>query len=384
MNLEITTDTPLYRVAVHCVIFGFPQNKLSLLVVDQNDGMLGFPQCVMKRQESLDETAIDLLNGVTEAQGHFLKQVCTFVEYGSEALKQDASVHVVYFSLLPPSVEIKEVMGQTMKWVDLQTDAFTARQREIILWARNKLKRRISVEPVAFRLLPELFTLSRLQSLYERKLEIRDWGIQFGAQYTIDLNERNSLTLGAVYIPKKSFHGTALACMYDVNNSSDIDTVSNVSMKDRFSSPATYGGGVAWNLDNRLTVAADFTYQNWADAKYENLANFENVVYDNRWKIAAGASFTPNVRGNYLQRMTYRVGGHFNHDYIKVLGNNVRDYGVSVGFGLPAPSSKTVINIGFEYKHRAAYPDNLISENYFNITVGINFNEMWFWQNKIK
>ena len=97
MNLEITTDTPLYRVAVHCVIFGFPQNKLSLLVVDQNDGMLGFPQCVMKRQESLDETAIDLLNGVTEAQGHFLKQVCTFVEYGSEALKQDTSVHVVYF-----------------------------------------------------------------------------------------------------------------------------------------------------------------------------------------------------------------------------------------------------------------------------------------------
>ena len=143
-----------------------------------------------------------------------------------------------------------------------------------------------------------------------------------------------------------------LPCMYDVNNSSDIDTVSNVSMKDRFSSPATYGGGVVWNLDNRLTVAADFTYQNWADAKYENLANFENVVYDNRWKIAAGASFTPNVRGNYLQRMTYRVGGHFNHDYIKVLGNNVRDYGVSVGFGLPAPSSKTVINIGFEYKHR--------------------------------
>lgn len=168
MNLEITTDTPLYRVAVHCVIFGFPQNKLSLLVVDQNDGMLGFPQCVMKRQESLDETAIDLLNGVTQAQGHFLKQVCTFVEYGSEALRQDASVHVVYFSLLPPSVEIKEVMGQTMKWVDLQTDAFTARQREIILWARNKLKRRISVEPVAFRLLPELFTLSRLQSLYEQ------------------------------------------------------------------------------------------------------------------------------------------------------------------------------------------------------------------------
>lgn len=225
-----------------------------------------------------------------------------------------------------------------------------------------------------------------VQSLYERELEIRDWGIQLGAQYTIDLNEHNSLTLGFVYIPKKSLRGTALARQYDVQNdaTSAIDTVSNVSMKDRFSTPASYGGGLAWNFDNRLTVAADFTYQNWADAKYDNLANFENMAFDNRWKVAAGASYTPNVRGNYFQRMTYRVGGHFNHDYIMVRGNNVRDYGVSLGFGLPTPSSKTVINIGFEYKHRAAYPANLISENYFNITVGINFNEMWFWQNKIK
>ena len=225
-----------------------------------------------------------------------------------------------------------------------------------------------------------------VQSLYERELEIRDWGIQLGAQYTIDLDEHNSLTLGFVYIPKKSLRGTALARQYDVQNdaTSAIDTVSNVSMKDRFSTPASYGGGLAWNFDNRLTVAADFTYQNWADAKYDNLANFENMAFDNRWKVAAGASYTPNVRGNYFQRMTYRVGGHFNHDYIMVRGNNVRDYGVSLGFGLPTPSSKTVINIGFEYKHRAAYPANLISENYFNITVGINFNEMWFWQNKIK
>lgn len=224
------------------------------------------------------------------------------------------------------------------------------------------------------------------QSLYERVLEVKDWGIQFGAQYTIDLNEQNSITLGAVYIPKKSFRGTALGRKYDSQNDATaaIDTVSNISMKDRFTSPATYGGGIAYNLGNKLTVSADFTYQNWASAKYENLANFERVAFDNRWKIAVGVSYTPNVRGNYLQRMTYRMGGHFNHDYIMVGKNNVKDYGVSVGFGLPAPSSKTVINIGFEYKHRAAYPANLISENYFNITVGVNFNEMWFWQNKIR
>ena len=224
------------------------------------------------------------------------------------------------------------------------------------------------------------------QSLYERSLEIRDWGIQLGAQYTIDLDERNSLTLGVVYVPEKSFHGNSLAIKYDVQNdvTSDVDTISNASMKDKFTSPSTYGGGIAYNFNNRLTVAADYTFQNWADAKYENLENFESVTFANRWKVAAGASYTPNPRGNYLQRMTYRIGCHYNRDYVVVSGNNVRDYGISVGFGLPAPSSKTIINIGFEYKHRETYPTNLIAENYFNITLGINFNEMWFWQNKIR
>jgi hypothetical protein len=66
-----------------------------------------------------------------------------------------------------------------------------------------------------------------------------------------------------------------------------------------------------------------------------------------------------------------------------VLGNNVRDYGVSVGFGLPVPSLKTIVNIGIEYKHRQANPNPLIKENYLNITLGVNFNEMWFVKNKL-
>ena len=95
-----------------------------------------------------------------------------------------------------------------------------------------------------------------------------------------------------------------------------------------------------------------------------------------------------------MQRITYRVGGFFNHDYMvvgykdpttqRVTDNNVRDYGVSLGFGLPAPQSKTMINLGFEWRHRQASPNALIKEDYFNITLGINFNEMWFWRNKIR
>lgn len=63
--------------------------------------------------------------------------------------------------------------------------------------------------------------------------------------------------------------------------------------------------------------------------------------------------------------------------------NHVREYGVSCGFGLPTLSTKTVINLGFEYRHRQATPNPLVKENYFNITLGINFNELWFLKRKI-
>ena len=110
------------------------------------------------------------------------------------------------------------------------------------------------------------------------------------------------------------------------------------------------------------------------------------MKFDNRWKVAAGISYTPLRSNNYFQRITYRMGGFYNHDYLNVRGNNVRDYGMSIGFGLPTSSvtSKTQINLGLEWRHRVSSPVTLVSENYFNITLSVHFNELWFWKNKIR
>ena len=92
----------------------------------------------------------------------------------------------------------------------------------------------------------------------------------------------------------------------------------------------------------------------------------------------------PRLRGNYGQRISYRIGGYYTRDYLQIRGNNVREYGVTAGVGFPTPEGKTMINLGVEWRHRSAYPRTLISENYLNITLGVNFNELWFWKRKIK
>ena len=165
------------------------------------------------------------------------------------------------------------------------------------------------------------------------------------------------------------------------------DTIANMSMKGNYELPMAIGAGVSYTYDNRLNMEIDYTYQPWSKAKYTPINYFEvpESKWNDRWKVAAGVSYTPNPRGSYLNRMTYRMGGYYNNDYMNVNGNNVRDYGVGIGFSFPAlAGNKTLVNLGIEWKHRYSVPYNLIKEDYLNITLSVNFNEMWFWKNKIR
>jgi len=221
---------------------------------------------------------------------------------------------------------------------------------------------------------------------FSRYLKVRDWNAQFGVQYALRLRGgRDRLVIGATYQPKKSFHGNAWGTYYDAQDTK-LDTVGYTSMKGKYQQPNSFGVGLSYLVNRRLLMEVDFTYQDWAKAKYSTITGFEteNTKFDNRWKIAAGAQYCLNRRGSYVGQMIWRAGAFYNHDYLNILGNNVRDYGASVGVGIPVPNGKTTINVGFEWKHRVSSPKKLITEDYFNITLGVNINELWFWKNRIR
>ena len=222
-------------------------------------------------------------------------------------------------------------------------------------------------------------------AVFNRIMEVRDWNIQVGLQYAQRIGENDRLVVGATYQPRKSLHGHTWGTMYDLQDN-DIDTIGYTSLKGKYEQPHSIGVGVSYEWDRRLLGEVDFTYQKWADAKYAPLRGFEEggMRFDNRWKVAAGLQYTPNRRGSYVGAMMFRVGGFYNHDYMNIRGSNVRDYGATIGVGLPVPSGKTTINIGLEWKHRYSAPVSMIKENYLNITIGVNVNEMWFWKNKIR
>lgn len=232
------------------------------------------------------------------------------------------------------------------------------------------------------------------QTLFEHVMQIRDWDISIGAQYTAQLSKSDRLSIGASFSPKKSIHGTTWATIQETTRESEADTVAYMKMGGNYFTPLSIGGGLAYKHEraSRWMVEADVTFQQWSKARYAPLYSisnpnnmvFQGMQFGNRLRYAVGGEFVPRLRGNYFQRMAYRLGAYYNNDYLVIRGNRVREYGITGGFGFNTPEGKTMINLGLEWKHRSAHPESLISENYFNITLGINFNELWFWQRKIR
>ena len=211
------------------------------------------------------------------------------------------------------------------------------------------------------------YVISSTSTLYEQKIQVRDWNVLLGLQYTQRLAPKHQLTFGFTYSPKKDFHGRTWGVKYDM--SGDVSSTSGAAKPDTIANERLQTMG--YSKPNAYLTNED-----------------GNVMYqtrlDDRWRIAAGVQYVPRMRGSYLQRVAYRLGGSYTRDYLMIGDNHLKEFGVSCGFGFPTVAQKTVINLGFEYKRRKAYPASLVTENYFNITLGINFKEFAFWKEKIR
>lgn len=238
------------------------------------------------------------------------------------------------------------------------------------------------------------------QTLTEHVMQVRDWDVVIGAQYNLKLSRTERMTFGATFSPKKSLHGNTWVTIQSWDPSSpgssanQIDTIASEKMGGRYETPMSVGAGVSYTHErsSKWTLEADLSFQQWSKAKYSPLYEttdpsnmvFQGMNFHNRTRYAVGGEYIPKLRGNYFQRMAYRAGAYYSNDYLNIKGNRMREYGVTAGLGFNTPEGKTMINLGFEWKKRQCHPQSLITENYFNITLGINFNELWFWQRRIR
>ncbi len=170
-------DYPRPALTTDCVIFGFDDGDLKVLLIERGHepfkGHWAFPGGFVNMDETTEVGARRELLEETGLENVFVEQLYTFSDV--ERDPRGRVVSVVYFSLIKLS-DYKINAGDDAKnieWFSVSKIPELAFDHDMILKvAMNRIKGKIRYQPIGFELLPEKFTLSELQHLYEAILEI--------------------------------------------------------------------------------------------------------------------------------------------------------------------------------------------------------------------
>lgn len=218
-------------------------------------------------------------------------------------------------------------------------------------------------------------------ALISNSMSARGFDTELGVQFMKNFGEKHNVVLGAIWAPK-----TKLRVSTDYLNTLGGDTVKHIAQDYHLHLPEKYGVGVTYIYDRRLTLGVDYKKEKWGSVSSMSY-DLQEVDGDLRDRnlLAFGAEYLPALMTrDYLKRIRYRAGFYLSDSYTQVAGSKNKEFGVTVGFGFPLRNQKTMINAAFEYNRVKPENSTLLSENYYMLTLGLTFNEMWFFKNKLK
>lgn len=171
-------------VATDMVIFTVREKQLMVLLIQMKKqpftGMWAMPGGLIGVNESIDDAAKRILFQKTAMKDQYLEQFATFGEVNRDPFGRVVSV--AYIALVPSD---KVILQTTPEYADIAwfpvsaTPSLSYDHAPMLEVAREQLKYRLLHSHIASSLLPEQFTLTELQSIYEailgQKLDKRNF-----------------------------------------------------------------------------------------------------------------------------------------------------------------------------------------------------------------
>lgn len=180
------------NISVDCVIFGFDFEKLNVLLVERElaDGKGGF---LIKdhtltgyhifEDENLDEAAGRILKDLSGIDHIYLEQFATFGNTSRVMSEKDQLwlnhinqgfaervLTVGYFSLIDNTKVTLSLKDRNVQWFPIDAVGemeLAFDHKQIFDKALEALRNKVKIDPIGFELLPERFTLTQLQKLFE-------------------------------------------------------------------------------------------------------------------------------------------------------------------------------------------------------------------------
>ncbi len=206
----------------------------------------------------------------------------------------------------------------------------------------------------------------------------------FGAAYKTMVSENLELSTSITYTPEtdftsENFREIATLLITPTGGQVIIDN-RETSLADTdftFPSQITIGAGIG--KPKKWFIGAEYTSQ-----KTSNFTNrtftITNVAFKDASKFRLGGFYIPNYNsiGNFWNRVVYRAGLRIEETGISLRGEDINEFGISFGVGIPVGKLFSNINIGFEIGKRGTTNLGLVEENFFNTFLSLSLNDKWF------
>lgn len=177
-SMPYTYEYPRPSVTVDCIIFGWDSSsQLKVLLIQRANEPFknhwALPGGFVDMEEDLEAAALRELKEETGVKNVFIEQLYTF-----GAPKRDPRgrvISIAYFALI--NLFTQEVKASTdakkVQWFALdQLPELAFDHNQILDIAIQRLRAKVRYQPIGFELLPEQFTLTQLQQLYESILGV--------------------------------------------------------------------------------------------------------------------------------------------------------------------------------------------------------------------
>lgn len=232
----------------------------------------------------------------------------------------------------------------------------------------------------------------------EERFDINKPVFTFGAQYNEVIKDKYFFTLGATYDMSAQVKTEQ---QYDVINNIypyqefQLDSVTSITpqyalaadtLMSNFTLPQKFGLGIAFGIQDIVTITADYMMQDWTGSLSGNSYRTASAS-----SLNFGAEYVPDkdaLRG-YHNLISYRVGGFVSNSYLSVLKGGfvpddpnafyqLKDYGITFGVGLPVKTIRSSINLALTLGSRGTTEYDLIKENYGIFTFNVTLHDLWF------
>lgn len=170
-NVDIYNKYTPYLVAVDCIIFGFIERELKLLiikrVIDPCKGSWSLMGGFVSPDESMDEAAYRILYDLTGLKDLYMTQLYTHGD-----IERDPGARVIstsYYSLIKmQDIDPDHEMISNACWCPInEVPELVFDHSKMVEMALESLRHEAHRKPIGFELLPPKFTIPQLQSLYE-------------------------------------------------------------------------------------------------------------------------------------------------------------------------------------------------------------------------